>query len=769
MNEDEIWRQGLLRLLAENGDPNSIEASWDDVFSKINGNSKGVLGRVANSKLGNFLSKNGAGIGMVLNQIGTDIADYQQLADTTNLGNYKNQLRGMNNSIWGADFGSSEDIMQANAFANPNSAEYSYEGKDTGQIIAGIGKDALSGAAIGTSFMPGIGTAIGAVAGLVGGTLKQGFGRWQADKRYAAAEKAYDKALLDRSKALHYGIDTYNTKNNMLQDFNYADMGGPINHGTHWPDNITLVDNGGTHEANPFGGVLMGVDQEGTPNLVEEGEVIWNDYVFSNRLKVPKALREKYNLKKDGGPLTFAEGVKASRQFKALEEMPNDKITKDTFNAFIGEMAMAQEELRMKDAAKQQANRFDWGGFINALNQYKYSTQKGGIAGTYKIDPNMHKPLGFNTIKDLEDSQMYQNFTNYVLNNSDNENVLNYLRALDAGTHPGVKKLFDSEGNLNKGWKDLYNKRRYDQKGGIYHFSGLDRADLAKLMYLNNEPVNIPSVDVSLEPDAVDMSSIDEYINNSNPFGPASDTNPDKNKGKGDLSFLRYAPLFGNATALLDNIINPIDYSNIERYENYALGIPMATTHPIGNYTEYRPFDINYAANRAAAQSANRRRLISDLSGGNAASARANLVANDYAANNEVGNLLLAAADSNLKQRQFRDTFNRETDKYNSEDAFRTQNTNVGIWNTKLNALMRGAAEREHLDSRYSQAASANRTALFENLGNLGREEFIFNQLDNPALMYEYARGILGNRSGQVSYKSGSKGGLLTVKRKGRK
>lgn len=52
----------------------------------------------------------------------------------------------------------------------------------------------------------------------------------------------------------------------------------------------------------------MGVDPEGTPNLVEEGEVIFNDYVFSNRLKVPKAVRNKYKLRGKKA-LTFADAA----------------------------------------------------------------------------------------------------------------------------------------------------------------------------------------------------------------------------------------------------------------------------------------------------------------------------------------------------------------------------------------------------------------------------------------------------------------------------
>ena len=87
---------------------------------------------------------------------------------------------------------------------------------------------------------------------------------------------------------------------NMLS--NYAAFGGKIgtNH-THggdfsMPGNFITIGNGGSHENNPFEGVPMGVDEQGVPNLVEEGETIFNDYVFSKRLKVPGAITSKYKL-----------------------------------------------------------------------------------------------------------------------------------------------------------------------------------------------------------------------------------------------------------------------------------------------------------------------------------------------------------------------------------------------------------------------------------------------------------------------------------------
>lgn len=116
---------------------------------------------------------------------------------------------------------------------------------------------------------------------------------------------------------------------------------------------ITEINAGGTHEKNPNGGVQVGVDPEGTPNLVEEGEVIWDGYVFSNRIKVPKKVRERYKLgtTKD---LTFADAVKyAARESK---ERPNDPISAnglvDTMQSLQQEQETIREAMQAKELAK---------------------------------------------------------------------------------------------------------------------------------------------------------------------------------------------------------------------------------------------------------------------------------------------------------------------------------------------------------------------------------------------------------------------------------
>lgn len=135
--------------------------------------------------------------------------------------------------------------------------------------------------------------------------------------------------------------------------------GGPLNSFTgDFTNGVTFIDEGGTHEQNPFEGVMVGVDNEGTPNLVEEGEVIWNDYVFSNRLKPSKKQLE------DGGYTKYKDWTfaKIAEDFqKASAETPNDKISIDSLNDRLNFLISLQEEVRDKKGVSDN-NKFAKGG-----------------------------------------------------------------------------------------------------------------------------------------------------------------------------------------------------------------------------------------------------------------------------------------------------------------------------------------------------------------------------------------------------------------------
>lgn len=137
--------------------------------------------------------------------------------------------------------------------------------------------------------------------------------------------------------------------------------GGPLfTHGGIWDNGLTYINEGGSHEENPFEGVQMGVDPQGIPNLVEEGEIVYNNYVFSNRMKVPKDVKKRLKTKGD----TFAEAAKELS--KESEERPNDPISKNGLDAFMSALSESQEELRMKNE-NRRANRYAKGGKLGKL------------------------------------------------------------------------------------------------------------------------------------------------------------------------------------------------------------------------------------------------------------------------------------------------------------------------------------------------------------------------------------------------------------------
>lgn len=145
--------------------------------------------------------------------------------------------------------------------------------------------------------------------------------------------------------------------------WHHAFGGDLMTHGADFDTGLTIVGNGGTHEENPLEGVPMGVDEQGIPNLVEEGEVIFDDYVFSNRLKVPKEVRKKYKLR-GTKPLTFADA--AIQMSKESEERPNDPISKAGLEDSLTKLRDAQEQVRAKEV--KVGNKFAIGGDTNGIH-----------------------------------------------------------------------------------------------------------------------------------------------------------------------------------------------------------------------------------------------------------------------------------------------------------------------------------------------------------------------------------------------------------------
>ena len=381
------------------------------------------------------------------------------------------------------------------------------------------------------------------------------------------------------------------TRRNKFREDNfwYYELGGPINtHGGVFDNGVTIVGNGGTHEENPLEGVQMGVDEQGIPNLVEEGEVIFNDYVFSNRIEAPKNLKRRYKFKGK----TFADVAKSIQ--KESEERPNDPISKAGLDVNMARLAMSQEEVRNSKMKKRTSNKYAGGGV---------------------------------------------------------------------------------------------------------------------------------------------------------------------------LSYMRYAPAVGAGINALTDLIgstNKYDYSNIDLIQDVIDNLQTVSYKPVGNYLTYRPFDRNFYINKLNSQASATRRAIEGLSGGNRATKIAGIVASDYNTQGRLGDLARQAEEYNLAQRERVEAFNRGTNQFNSEMGLRVGQINKQNDELRLKSAITQAQLRDQIDSAVSAARSANLNNFLDSLGDIGREETIFNLINsNPGLRYGYT-----GRTGNIGYKTRSKGGYLTIKKK---
>lgn len=146
---------------------------------------------------------------------------------------------------------------------------------------------------------------------------------------------------------------------------NWNAFGGWLNtQGGDFTNGVTFIDEGGSHEENPYQGVQIGVDPEGAPNLVEQGEVVYDDYVFSDRMEIPDDIRKEYKLRGK----TFAKAAKSAQ--RESEERPNDPLSTKGLQAAMERIATAQEEARQRKEVHREENEypsmFAYGGDTNS-------------------------------------------------------------------------------------------------------------------------------------------------------------------------------------------------------------------------------------------------------------------------------------------------------------------------------------------------------------------------------------------------------------------
>lgn len=135
-------------------------------------------------------------------------------------------------------------------------------------------------------------------------------------------------------------------------------LGGDMQtNGADFSDGLSVIGAGGSHEENPYQGVQVGISRaNGEPNLVEEGETIFDDYVFSKRIKADAKTKKKFHVGKNAD-ISYADLSKKLE--KESVERPNDPISQNGLTKQLHELAEEQERQKSEQQAKQAQDMFN--------------------------------------------------------------------------------------------------------------------------------------------------------------------------------------------------------------------------------------------------------------------------------------------------------------------------------------------------------------------------------------------------------------------------
>jgi hypothetical protein len=546
---------------------------------------------------------------------------------------------------------------------------------------------------------------------------------------FTAAAKKHGKSVQSFASQVLANKENYSPA--MVKKANFArnaakwhSFGGDLNtNGADFSNGQTIIGNGGTHEENPMEGVPMGMDTEGNPNLVEQGEVIFNDYVFSNRLFADGGLLENFNLPKSYDGHSFA--AIAEKLGDESKERPNDPISKRGLMSSMSRLQQAQETVRQQTQEGQEGVQYAHGGRMGTL-----------------FDGFGQYPNHLFTIDDdnVPEGTMFDPISNrYVFTGYQDSDV----KPLDFG--PGI--------TLSGEWvkEPKYMARAAAKRAGYDVGSSLDD--------YNKNPIKAPEKKKSAASKLLDATNL-RYA----PVVGAA-------IGLGQNLFSR--PDYTSANTILEAANQAGNYT------------PIGYT-PIGNYLQYRPFDRNFYLNKLNAQAGATRRAIMNTTSPSrnatllAADYNAQGRLGDLARQAEEYNLAQRQAVETFNRGT-----NQANAEMGLKAAMANQEAALKARSSRLSGIAQAMAVRDAVDARRGASMSANLTNFFNSLGDIGREEYSRNMImSNPALYYSIdSKGNVTYKNGyetlseaekkevrdaanKAKKKKKAKGGYLTIKKK---
>lgn len=235
---------------------------------------------------------------------------------------------------------------------------------------------------------------------------------------------------INKMNLLNSNIASNNIRN---MEQNLLSLGGNLfNRGANYDSGLMLINEGGSHESNPNEGIQLGTDEQGNPNLVEQGEVVYKDYVFSNRLHLTEEELKKNFLPTSLKNTTFAYA--AEQIGKNLIETPTDNLERNKVESFLQRLANIQEAQRAK-MGKQGTQQMAYGGnkysgeeeLFDNLDELKITAKKKPLTKLTDISGmnTMYAPIIANTALGIASMFQKPDYTNAELLEREARNIPN--------------------------------------------------------------------------------------------------------------------------------------------------------------------------------------------------------------------------------------------------------------------------------------------------------------------------------------------------------
>lgn len=602
--------------------------------------------------------------------------------------------------------------------------------------LAGV-SGTLSGAAAGAAAGPW-GALAGGVAGLAGGL----FGAGDRNGRRRRANERVQEALSVQNSYL-----TQKETQDALA--NIVAFGGWVNtHGGDYPTGFNEFNEGDSHERNINGGVPQGIDSNGVPNLVEEGETKWDDYIFSKRLKIPKGFSKAYDL----GNVDKRSYADASKSLsKESKERPFDPISKRGRDAMLNRLQQAQEAQKYIDKADEAMNEiFD----LNEISDLLYA-EGGGI----HIKPSKR---GTFTAAAKKHGKGVQEFARQVLANKENYSSAmvkkaNFARNASKWHAAGGRLLAEGNYLYKSNWMtpvgDRYSAGSAYDVGPRVGYNPIGRVGMRVPTYDYDSQPTINSRNRSTESIASGtlLNNFNNRIvgNTSVPTDTSFIDVEDNSKGLKESqksqkqnSWLESLGLFAPALtntglAISDAFSTPEEVS----YGQMDLS-PYMTRRRL----PYEPIDREYMANKYRAQANATARNIINTSAGNPASARAALVAHNYNALNALGDMYIKSDEINRQRKKESIMFDAEQDRQLAALAAQQQQFNImnNINEQQINAQNRAAARNSRRSGISQIGQSIGEASRY--LGDIRRinNMFDYNQFGEWLDKYNASKNATG-------------------------